>query len=825
MLNFGGFLSSNFWTNYRCQSSPSIEDMLNNKECSVDKLLDDDDCLQEFKNFNDKLIKYFDHDKLKVLIDYITVMPLEDEHNRGHKYPFLAGEVFNCEINQILDKFFEAPVKVKAVTAEAPAVENEDEDDVESNHSKEEDENRPAETATTDEETKDAVVPATTEEAKAGTPPAETVEPEAEVSTTTPPAEETKTETPATTTEEQKTEATTTPAETPVVDATAEPAETKKEETKEEKPEATATPVVEETKEEAKAEVPATTKVEDENPQEQAPVDAAPKEEAKTTTPEPNTQEAQPEGVKAEAPVAATTEEAKAETPAAAKTDAEKEKDPLATTYTTLATEATDATADEIDEEPENKYVLLDRLFKFIRTEGDEQLNPVLSGYFCKLVSILISRKCRQLVPYVFSPGSDLIEMLLKHVYQRSISEILNKLLTQIDMNDAEYETEVRAQITEKQKMAVSKLIDTLGPDYTEEHNLNSRTIIMDMFESKEYYNIICSKENLKKIVEFSTKAIPESTKASKMCSLIVLNQIVVSNIEKQKKKDKTDTDKAENQDEDDDVVQQNSDDENGEDLESTNPNSHTAQTNALVEMLKGKVAEITAVLQADHDLPKIGTSVCEETYVPLGQQRLYTVELVLRMVQMKKIVLYIAMGETGMFKNIMALVHKYQWNNFLQLKVIELCDEVLDNCDSDAFKKQFLEGSGIAKTLVDMSKDAAYKMESERLIRNGYMGLVVTISNKMIKKSEPTTEEGGESTKTEVGTYLEAVGEEWTNYVDGELKKSNENNNKTLGGSTTTPKEEDEDEKDSYDVQMEKIMARFTNFNQILSQSNSEDN
>lgn len=112
MLNFGGFLSSNFWTSYRCQSSASIEDLLNSKNCTVEKLLDDDDCLQELKNFNEKLIKYFDHDKLKTLIDYITVMPTEEDgHDRGHKYPFIAGEIFNCEINQILDKFFEAPVK------------------------------------------------------------------------------------------------------------------------------------------------------------------------------------------------------------------------------------------------------------------------------------------------------------------------------------------------------------------------------------------------------------------------------------------------------------------------------------------------------------------------------------------------------------------------------------------------------------------------------------------------------------------------------------------------------------------------------------------
>jgi len=129
MLNFGGFLSSNFWTNYRCTSSASIEDLLNNKECTVDKLLDDDDCLQEFKNYNDKLIKYFDHDKLKVLIDYITVMPDKDDgHNRGRKYPFITGEIFNCEINQILDKFFEAPVKVKEAIPDKDEDKDEDED-------------------------------------------------------------------------------------------------------------------------------------------------------------------------------------------------------------------------------------------------------------------------------------------------------------------------------------------------------------------------------------------------------------------------------------------------------------------------------------------------------------------------------------------------------------------------------------------------------------------------------------------------------------------------------------------------------------------------
>jgi hypothetical protein len=39
-----------------------------------------------------------------------------------------------------------------------------------------------------------------------------------------------------------------------------------------------------------------------------------------------------------------------------------------------------------------SKYALLDRLFRFIDTT-DKPLNPVLSGYFVKLVTLLINRR------------------------------------------------------------------------------------------------------------------------------------------------------------------------------------------------------------------------------------------------------------------------------------------------------------------------------------------------------------------------------------------------------------------------------------------------
>lgn len=95
MLSFGNLFGSNFWSSFKSQPSESIEKLLKQDGCHIEELLDDSDLLQECKNSNKNLISYLDRDKVKQLIDFITVMPEEDEHNRGHKYPFIASEVFN----------------------------------------------------------------------------------------------------------------------------------------------------------------------------------------------------------------------------------------------------------------------------------------------------------------------------------------------------------------------------------------------------------------------------------------------------------------------------------------------------------------------------------------------------------------------------------------------------------------------------------------------------------------------------------------------------------------------------------------------------------
>ena len=450
------------------------------------------------------------------------------------------------------------------------------------------------------------------------------------------------------------------------------------------------------------------------------------------------------------------------------------------------------------------------------QSNEDEELNPVLSGYFCKLVSLLISRKQKQLVPYIFSPKSMIIENLVRHVGQKSISEILNKLITQID---SDFQPAIMEQVRIKQQMVVEKLIEHLGPKKHEENNLNASSIFQDMFEIKEFFNIICAKENIQAIADFACAPMDENTKASKTASLAVLNHIIQHHIEQAKKTDKKDF-KPENEDEDD-MVQQNNDDEENEEDQDAGDSSLANQANVLVEVLLGKISNLENILQAAHDGTSVTNSVHGTPFVPLGQQRLRSVELVLKMIQMKKEALNNRIAESQIPSHIMDLVKQFPWNNFLQLKVINIFTEILENQDNQDFIKAFLASSKVGPAIVEMQAQAMYTMESERQIRHGFMAVVVSISNKLQKKYTAAAEP-----ETAVIEYLDGVGEEWREFVDNELKASNTNNEKTLGGCTTrnNMSEEDEKEDSNYDVQMEKIMARFTNFNQILSQNSGND-
>lgn len=70
---------------------------------------------------------------------------------------------------------------------------------------------------------------------------------------------------------------------------------------------------------------------------------------------------------------------------------------------------------------------MLEYLLKFIET-GDE-LNPVLSGYFSKLLLILVNSKQDDFIEYIYTVNPTVLPNLCNHIYNKSISEVFVKIM------------------------------------------------------------------------------------------------------------------------------------------------------------------------------------------------------------------------------------------------------------------------------------------------------------------------------------------------------------------------------------------------------------
>lgn len=75
-----------------------------------------------------------------------------------------------------------------------------------------------------------------------------------------------------------------------------------------------------------------------------------------------------------------------------------------------------DSTAPTTNEIPRksNKYELFEKLLSFLDTT--EELNPVLCGYFCKVFSVLVGNKSKEVYAYVYT-HPEVLDLLVRHSY------------------------------------------------------------------------------------------------------------------------------------------------------------------------------------------------------------------------------------------------------------------------------------------------------------------------------------------------------------------------------------------------------------------------
>ena len=152
-------------------------------------------------------------------------------------------------------------------------------------------------------------------------------------------------------------------------------------------------------------------------------------------------------------------------------------------------------------------------------------------------------------------------------------------------LSDNNCSDELAQEIKVKQQHVMNFLSDKLSPQSTEEDNLNSATIIVDLMENKEFFQIVAKQQNIRRLVDFSLDQTSEATETSRVCSLQVLNQITQWHNDKLKNDDENKKSKGEADGEDMFIIQDSDEDE--EDVISK----------PIVEILKESLPKVERIL------------------------------------------------------------------------------------------------------------------------------------------------------------------------------------------------------------------------------------
>ncbi|WZZ10323.1 hypothetical protein YC2023_096244 [Brassica napus] len=98
-----------FWRMAGLSTASAVEAILDKDGFTLEELLDEDEIIQECKSLNGRLLNFLrERVQVEQLIRYIIEEPLDDvEKKRTFKFPFVACEIFTCEIEMILKTLVE----------------------------------------------------------------------------------------------------------------------------------------------------------------------------------------------------------------------------------------------------------------------------------------------------------------------------------------------------------------------------------------------------------------------------------------------------------------------------------------------------------------------------------------------------------------------------------------------------------------------------------------------------------------------------------------------------------------------------------------------
>lgn len=187
--------------------------------------------------------------------------------------------------------------------------------------------------------------------------------------------------------------------------------------------------------------------------------------------------------------------------------DPDEEKKEIITSAIENIIEKAISNVEELKEEQENaKTILLEEakipghrlplLEHFLSLLKEPVVNPVLSGYFLKIIEVFMERKQLDFLSYIFG-FKEHIDRLLHHIYDRHIADTIKKIISN---EDRYFAGTTGNEFLYNKMLVIDHLIDQLDPANSAESIENSAYILCELIKGKQHLEYFNDEKVLKRV-------------------------------------------------------------------------------------------------------------------------------------------------------------------------------------------------------------------------------------------------------------------------------------------------------------------------------------
>ncbi|XP_049578576.1 serine/threonine-protein phosphatase 6 regulatory subunit 3 isoform X3 [Syngnathus scovelli] len=434
--------------------------------------------------------------------------------------------------------------------------------------------------------------------------------------------------------------------------------------------------------------------------------------------------------------------------------------------YPNISCELLTSDVSQINDRLVEDEKLLMKLYSFLQSEPP--LNPLLTSFFSKVMSILIGRKPEQIVTFL-RQREDFVDLMIKHIGTSAIMDLLLRMLTCIEPQL------LRQDVLNwlNQENIIQRLVDMVQPSQDEDRHSNASQSLCEiirlsrdqMFQVQGCLQpdpLLATLEKQTTVEKLLSHIFDKEKNESAIVSVI---QILLTLFETRRPAF-----------------------EGHMECSPRMSNPSFSVSHSILEAVRPRLKDFHQLLldPPKKDMMKTTWGVLDP---PVGNTRLHVVRLVVSLLQTNTPSINKELIHLNTLGVILDMYFRYSWNNFLHIQV-EICTAVIlvmppfttevqleteeENASESILVRHLFQKCHFIQRIID-AWNANEKEQLEGGRRRGYMGHLTRIANSILHNCDKGP--NGLQIQQLISELKVEDREKWEAFISGQLADTNKRN------------------------------------------------